>query len=169
MSQDDIVARARAMATRAHTGQVRKYTGEPYIIHPEEVAGIVAEAGLPPPVVAAAWLHDVIEDCGVTAEEIAAEISAEVARLVLEVTDVSRPGDGSRLVRKRLDRDHLATASAEGQSIKLADLISNTASIVERDPGFARVYLREKDELLEVLTRGHRGLYERAAAQARRR
>src|SRR5262245_5507236 len=123
MTQDDIVARARAMATRAHAKQVRKYTAEPYIVHPEEVARIVAEAGLPPAVVAAAWLHDVIEDCGVTADEIAAEVSPEVARLVLEVTDVSKPTDGTRAVRKRLDRDHLATASPEGQSIKLADLI----------------------------------------------
>jgi (p)ppGpp synthase/HD superfamily hydrolase len=169
MTDDDLIARARAMATRAHASQKRKYSGEPYIVHPEHVASILAETGLPASVVAAAWLHDVIEDCNVTSDEIASEVSPEVAQLVLEVTDISHPGDGNRQTRRRIDRDHLAKASAEGQSIKLADLISNTPSIVENDPDFARVYLREKDELLQVLTRGDRSLYRRAAALPRAR
>lgn len=166
-SETPLVARARAFATHAHAAQRRKYTGEPYIVHPEEVARIVADAGLPEAVIAAAWLHDVVEDCGVTGGELESEFGAEVARLVLEVTDVSRPEDGNRATRKALDRDHLASASAEGQSIKLADLISNTVSIVERDPHFATVYLREKRDLLEILTRGHPDLHRRASAQAR--
>jgi (p)ppGpp synthase/HD superfamily hydrolase len=147
---------------------VRKYTGEPHIVHPEAVARLVTEAGLPAAAIAAAWLHDVIEDCGVTADEIAAEVSLEVAHLVVELTDVSRPQDGIRRVRKALDRDHLAGASSAGQSIKLADLIDNTRSIVRHDPGFAKVYLRKKADLLKVLTKGHPMLRGRAQQPARR-
>ena len=158
-----IVERARSFAAKAHEGQVRKYTGEPYINHPAEVVGIMAPFDFHPRVLAAAWLHDTIEDCGVTADEIAFEFGPDVALLVLQVTDVSRPDHGNRAVRKVIDRDHLAKADYEGQSIKLADLISNTKSIVARDPDFAKVYLREKDELLEVLTRGHPELWRCAA------
>src|SRR5215213_10166794 len=118
-SDEQLVARAKAMATRAHAGQRRKYTGEPYIVHPEAVARLVADAGLPAAAIAAAWLHDVVEDCNVTADEIAEQISPEVARLVVELTDVSRPEHGIRRIRKAMDREHLARASPEGQSIKL--------------------------------------------------
>lgn len=83
------------------------------------------------------------------------DFGAAVAALVIEVTDVSRPSDGNRAARKAKDRDHLAKASPDAQTIKLADLISNTQSIVEHDPAFARVYLAEKEALLDVLTRGN--------------
>jgi hypothetical protein len=53
----------------------------------------------------------------------------------------------------------LAVASPEAQTIKLADLIDNTSSIVERDPDFARVYLYEQAELMKVLTKGNPFLY----------
>lgn len=56
----------------------------------------------------------------------------------------------------------LGAASAEGQTIKLADLIDNSDSILAHDPKFAAVYLREKKELLEVLTQGDAGLYRQA-------
>lgn len=85
-----------------------------------------------------------------------------VALLVIEVTDVSRLEDGNREVRKRLDREHLARSSHEGATIKLADLIDNTCSIVTYDKGFARSYLREKEALLEVLKHGHAELWGRA-------
>lgn len=163
MSEGYIIDRARALAERAHKGQVRKYTGEPYILHPAEVAGLIVSVDLPLGVIAAAWLHDVVEDCGTTREQIAQEVGEGVAALVMEVTDVSKPTDGNRAKRKAMDRDHLANASPEGQSIKLADIISNTTSIVERDPDFAKVYLREKRELLPLLRRGHPLLWAAAA------
>jgi (p)ppGpp synthase/HD superfamily hydrolase len=162
---DDLIERARAFAAKAHGQQRRKYTDEPYIAHPIEVSMLLMQVGCRPEAIAAGLLHDVVEDCGVTPEEIAAEFGADVARLVMEVTDVSRPEDGNRRIRKAIDRDHLAEASAEGQTIKLADLISNTAAIVPHDPDFATVYLREKRDLLEVLTRGHPELMRRAKEQ----
>lgn len=152
-----IVERAKIFATAAHTAvaQLRKYSGEPYIVHPAEVAGIVATVTHTPEMLAAAWLHDVVEDTGVTNEVIRAEFGAEVAELVGWLTDVSRPEQGNRAIRKAIDRAHSAMAPAEAQTIKLADLISNTRSIVAHDEKFARTYLEEKRLLLEVMTKGN--------------
>ena len=60
-----------------------------------------------------------------------------------------RPEDGNRAKRKAIDRDHVAKASRYGKVIKLADLIDNTRSIVEHDPNFAKVYLKEKEALIK--------------------
>jgi hypothetical protein len=65
-------------------------------------------------------------------------------------------------MRKTIDRQHLAGASARGQTIKLADLIDNCKDITQHDPGFARVYLDEMGALLEVLSRADEGLMRRA-------
>jgi (p)ppGpp synthase/HD superfamily hydrolase len=151
-----IVERARVFATAAHAavGQVRKYTFEPYIVHPAEVAKIVRDAGGSEAMVAAAWLHDTVEDTCVTIETIRAEFGVEVAELVGWLTDVSRPEHGNRAHRKALDRAHSAAAPAEAQTVKLADLIANTRSIMRHDVAFAKTYLEEKRLLLAVMTKG---------------
>lgn len=140
------------VALMCHRGQTRKYTGEPYVTHCAEVAAIVQQH-IPgnDEAIAAAWLHDVIEDCGLTRSYIASLFGDHVASLVTEVSDVSKPSDGNRAVRKALDREHYGRASPEGKAIKLADLISNTRSIVAHDPDFAKVYLAEKALLLPLL------------------
>ena len=151
-----IVERARIFATAAHASaaQLRKYTGEPYIVHPCEVASIVATVPHTQEMLAAAWLHDVVEDTGVTNEVIRAEFGDTVAELVGWLTDVSRPEQGNRAVRKAIDRAHSAMAPAQAQTVKLADLISNSRSIMQHDPEFARTYLQEKRLLLEVMNKG---------------
>jgi (p)ppGpp synthase/HD superfamily hydrolase len=161
-----MIERARVFATAAHAavGQVRKYTFEPYIVHPAEVAKIVKDAGGTEVMVAAAWLHDTVEDTGVTIETIRAEFGVEVAELVGWLTDVSRPEHGNRAHRKALDRAHSAAAPAEAQTVKLADLIANTRSIMAHDAAFAKTYLEEKRLLLAVMTKGDAGLM----AEARR-
>ena len=161
----DIIEKARVFATAAHAAaaQLRKYTNEPYIVHPTEVAGIIDNLeGSTAEMVAAAWLHDVVEDTGVTIEVIRKEFGTEVAELVGWLTDVSRPEQGNRATRKAIDRAHTAMAPAEAQTIKLADLISNCRSIKEHDEKFAKVYFEEKRLLLEVLTKGDRELWEHA-------
>jgi len=162
-----IVERARMFATAAHAavGQLRKYTFEPYIVHPAEVAAIVAEYGGTDAMIAAAWLHDTVEDTGVTSELIRKEFGDEVSELVGWLTDVSRPDHGNRSQRKAVDRAHTAAAPAAAQTIKLADLICNTKSIVEHDAKFAVTYLAEKRQLLEVMTKGDARLRERAREQ----
>lgn len=157
-----MIEEAFRFACCAHLGQKRKYTGCPYIEHPLAVAALVAAVEDDPEVVAAACLHDVVEDTPVSLEEIAQRFGARVAALVAEVTDVSRPQDGNRKVRKALDKEHLAAASPAAQSIKLADLIDNTSTIIYYDPVFAEVYMQEKRDLLKVLTRGNQALHDRA-------
>ena len=151
----NIVERARVFATAAHAavGQTRKYTGEPYVVHPIEVSELVASVNGTEAMVAAALLHDVLEDTGVTVDVLEEQFGSKVADLVLWLTDISRPKDGNRSARKALDRQHSAAAPAAAQTIKVADLISNTRSIIAHDPGFAKVYLEEKRLLLDVLTR----------------
>jgi (p)ppGpp synthase/HD superfamily hydrolase len=112
--------------------------------------------------VAAAYLHDTIEDCEVDADTIDVLFGEEVCALVKDLSDVSKPTDGNRRTRKDIDLAHTAKASPEAKTIKLADLISNTKSIVQYDPDFARVYLREKERLLEVLQDGHNLLFAEA-------
>jgi (p)ppGpp synthase/HD superfamily hydrolase len=159
--------RARTFATAAHAAvaQLRKYTNEPYIVHPAEVVQILKTRPHDPEMVAAAWLHDVVEDTGVSIEVIRAEFGSKVSDLVGWLTDVSRPEQGNRATRKAIDRAHTASAPAEAQTIKLCDLISNTRSIVEHDAEFARVYLAEKRLLLEVMTKADPELMRRARAQ----
>lgn len=160
-----LIARAREFAAMAHRHQTRKYTGEPYFVHCEEVALLLSKVGMRPEVVAAGYLHDTVEDCGVTRDQLVSEFGEAVATLVMEVTDVSKPSDGNRAARKGLDRDHLALASPEGMSVKLADLASNTRSITEHDPDFAAVYLREKAELMPLLAAGNAELHAMASRQ----
>ena len=160
-----IVEKARIFATAAHeaAGCVRKYTFEPYIVHPAEVVEILKTVPHTDAMLAAAWLHDVVEDTAVKLDTITVEFGPEISYLVYELTKKSKPEDGPRWKRKQIDRDWLSFVSPEAKTIKLADLISNTKSIVERDPEFAKVYLAEKRELLEILTQGDAVLYEQAA------
>lgn len=148
------VAAARELAVRWHAGQARKYSGDPYTVHCERVAALTAMVCPEPSVVAAAWLHDVLEDTDCPEREIKERCGTQALRLILEVTDISGPSDGNRSARKARDRQHLSFASAEGQTIKLADLIDNTMSIAFWDPDFSRTYLEELRELLNVLALG---------------
>jgi (p)ppGpp synthase/HD superfamily hydrolase len=166
---NEIERQALAFAAAAHESinQRRKYTGEPYIVHPIAVAEIVRSVPHTPEMIAAAYLHDVVEDTPVTIAEIRKEFGHQVGDLVDWLTDVSRPGDGNRRVRKQKDLRHSALASPEAKTIKLADLIDNTLSIRKHDPSFWQVYLREKLALLDVLKEGDPSLWRRAREQAR--
>ena len=154
--------KAIEFATKAHEGQIRKYTGELYIVHPLEVSDIVSSVEHTEEMLMAAVLHDTVEDTDTTIEDIDREFGSVVAQLVEELTDVSKPEDGNRAFRKALDREHSAQASAQGQTIKVADLISNTASITEHDPDFAKVYMKEKALLLQVLDLADKNLLKKA-------
>jgi len=142
-----------ALAAHAAVGQRRKYTNEPYIVHPVEVAGILKKIPHTDDMLAAAYLHDTLEDTGVTYGDLNEVFGTTVADMVLWLTDVSRPEDGNRATRKALDRQHIAAAPGDVQTIKVADLMSNTRSIAAYDVEFARVYLVEKNDLLKVLVR----------------
>jgi hypothetical protein len=160
----DLVSRARSFATEAHQriDQRRKYTHQPYQEHLKAVAGLVAEVTDDPEMLAAAWLHDTVEDTPATFGDIEREFGAAVRDLVADLTDVSSPSDGNRDVRKAVDRQHTARASSRAKTVKLADLIDNCRDICAHDPRFARVYLTEAAALLEVLDDGDATLFRRA-------
>ena len=160
---ESIVDRALAFATIAHGEQKRKYSGEPYIVHPIEVMEIVKTVPHDEAMLAAALLHDVVEDTEVTIAEVRQAFGDDVASLVDDLTDVSKPEDGNRKARKALDREHSAQSSPRAQTVKLADLISNSSDILENDPKFAKIYLAEKELLLKVLTQGDPTLHEKAS------
>jgi (p)ppGpp synthase/HD superfamily hydrolase len=147
--------KALEFARYHHRAQVRKYTREPYVNHLIEVAELVTRYGVKDAVVAAALLHDILEDTNVTAEELGKEFGPRILTLVLEVTELSKPEDGNRARRKEIDRLHFSKASPEGQTIKLADLWSNSVSILAHDPSFAKVFFREATLMLEVLDEGN--------------
>lgn len=147
--------KAVKFAEQAHgsIGQTRKYSGEPYIVHPLHVMHILSRYSSQPvsaAMLAAAACHDCVEDTHVTLDQIKAELGSEVAELVNWLTNVSKPEHGNRRVRKALDLAHTQAAPAHAKSIKCADLISNAVSITNHDPGFARVWLREMEQILDV-------------------
>lgn len=149
-----------AMAAHAAVGQKRKYTGEDYIVHPIEVCDLLQYAKFSNDEMrAAALLHDVVEDTQVTLDLIRKEFGKCVETLVEGLTDISKTEDGNRAVRKEIDRQHTAKQSAACKTIKLADLISNSRSILKYDKDFAKVYLKEKELLLEVLQEGDETLW----------
>lgn len=162
----DLVQRARHHASQAHgrIDQRRRYSNQPYEVHLKSVATLVASVGGDEEMVAAAWLHDTVEDTPVTLEELERTFGPGVASLVDQLTDVSRPHHGNRAARKAIDRAHLAQASPRAQTVKLADLIDNARDICKHDRDFAAVFLQEMAALLPLLGEGDA----RLMAQARK-
>ena len=156
-----LIQRARQFATKAHKSMDhrRKYTHAPYSEHLQNVANLVASITDDPETLAAAWLHDVVEDTPTSLEDVESAFGESVANLVDCLTDVSKPSDGNRAVRKEIDRQHLAQASPRAKTIKLADLIDNCRDICKHNKKFAVVYLQEMAALLQVLTDGDPKLY----------
>ena len=153
-------------AREVHAAQRRKYTNNPYTDHLAEVAGIVATVAPPDfadMMVSVAWLHDCVEDHGVTVQSLRAAFGDAVADGVRLLSDLEK---GNRAERKAMSRDRLGNAPGWVQTIKCADLISNTSSIVMHDPKFAAVYLKEKRLLLARLTDADQRLLALARMQA---
>lgn len=183
--QSRLFATALVAACEYHKDQTRKYSGDPYIVHPIEVAETLLSSlpDLTPTVrvdmACAALLHDVVEDCGATFNEIESVFGVEVRNLVYWLTDITPKSVGNRRVRKELEAERVANAPIRAQLIKLCDFISNTSSIVENDPGFARVYLSEKERCLSrmrsvwvsrydkegFMSEHHKALFDRAQKQ----
>ena len=145
-----------------HGDQKRKYTNEPYWYHPVEVFEIVKSVEHTDDMLIASLLHDVVEDTKIEIGEIREIFGDDVADLVFMLTNYVTKDSGNRRYRKNIELAKLANSSNEAQTIKLADIISNISSIVERDPEFAKKYVLEKKELLNVLKYGDKSLYKKA-------
>jgi guanosine-3',5'-bis(diphosphate) 3'-pyrophosphohydrolase len=131
-SQVGLLLRALAFAAHKHRDQRRKNKdASPYINHPIAAANAISnEGGIDDPVVlAAALLHDTIEDTDTTYDELVREFGKEIAAIVLEVTDdKSLPKDE----RKRLQIAHAARRSPKAKLVKLADKICNLRDVAVR-------------------------------------
>lgn len=131
--QHEGLARAVAFAAYAHEGQCRKGTTLPYILHPMEAASIAATMTGDPEVLMAALLHDVVEDCGVTEEELRARFGDRVAGLVMAETEEKDPdAQGSWQRRKLRAINHLRAATREEMILTLSDKLSNLRAM-DRD------------------------------------
>ena len=128
----ELLDRAIVFAVRAHAGTERRGKGYPYIVHPLEAVGIVATMTSDQELLAAAALHDTVEDTDVTVEQIRAEFGDRIAALVAEETD-EIPGQASEEntwhARKRATIDRLSKASREAKMVALGDKLSNMRAI----------------------------------------
>jgi len=168
-----VLDKVREFADRAHGEQCRKYTNERYIVHPVRVMEICREYTEKTAVLAAALLHDVLEDTGTTGDDLFEFLSGimgyssakKTLHLVEELTDEyekrSYP-QWNRDKRKYMEAERLSRVSAEAQTIKYADIVDNTPEIAENDPQFARRYLHEAETLLNKMTKGNQKLRHRA-------
>ena len=129
----DLVQRAERFARVCHFGQFRKGAArEPYTIHLEEVSSLVKKWGGSDEAIAAAWLHDTIEDCPPTSyEDLVRLFGKQAANLVAELTDdKSLP----KQIRKELQIENAPKKSPEAALIKLADKSSNVGALADSPP-----------------------------------
>jgi len=153
---------ALEFATEMHEGQVRKYTGEEYIMHPIAVADLVEEyldEQVEPEefvmaAIAIALLHDTVEDTPATEENILERFGAEIAEGVWYLTKTPN-FVGNRAFRKKLCETRLSQAPYMVRVIKTFDMFHNSLSIQEHDPKFWELFQQETVELLEAMGTQH--------------
>ncbi len=124
---------ALVLAARAHREQLRKGTDIPYIVHPSQVAIILLRHGFDEDLAIAGLLHDTVEDCDVSLDEIRAAFGSDVADLVDSVTEKKSEGGHKRpwRVRKEEMLAHLAHAGARTAALKAADSLHNGACTLD--------------------------------------
>ncbi|MBY0062033.1 MULTISPECIES: HD domain-containing protein [Priestia] len=123
-----IIKEARKYAEDAHGGQMRKLSDKPYIVHPINVGDILEKAGFSKEVIAAAYLHDAVEDTNVTLKEIGQKFGLEVAEIVEAHTeDKSKSWEE----RKQHTIQTVKTASLEVKALIVADKLDNLRSLKE--------------------------------------
>lgn len=138
-------------ANECHYNQVRKYSGLPYIIHPMRVMGEVAFYTNNIDVLMAAVLHDIIEDCGITYEQIKLFLGETTANLVQELTNPSKGSKEPREIRKAMDREHIKQASYWAKVIKAIDRTDNLRDMYSAPKDFLKKYCYESNLLVGVL------------------
>lgn len=172
---EEILDKITDFGDRAHGEQLRKYVPDRYMVHPVRVMEQLKQYTSDITILAAALLHDVLEDTPVTEREISAFLSAlmnpvevdKTVQLVLDLTDVYVKQDFPKLnrrTRKAKEIERLITISPEAQTIKYADILDNTSEISDNDPSFANIYLSESLAILHKLDRGDAELRQKAIA-----
>ena len=142
----ELLDRAIIFAVKAHAGTERRGKGFPYIVHPMEAVEIVATITPDQELLAAAALHDTVEDTDVTIDQIREEFGERIANLVASESDVMIQGvneEDSWHARKQAAIDRLARAPHDAKIVALGDKLSNMRAI-------ARDYAVKGDELWKI-------------------
>jgi len=142
----ELLDRAIIFAVKAHAGTERRGKGFPYIVHPMEAMEIVATITPDQEMLAAAALHDTVEDTDITIERIRDEFGERIANLVASESDVVVEGvseEDSWHARKQAAMDRLAAAPRDAKIVALGDKLSNMRAI-------ARDYAVKGDELWKI-------------------
>jgi len=167
-SMTDLQAKLFDFVKRKHADQKRKYTGDPYHTHLYNVAELVNL--YEPNCYEIALCHDLFEDTSCNFTELYKVMTEagysrneayDVCTCVTELTDVYTAKDYpyfNRAKRKQLEATRLGKISPRSMNVKYADLIDNTASIIAHDTGFAKIYLKEKSDILLQMTGGNKAL-----------
>ena len=141
-----LLDRAIVFAVKAHSGTERRGKGFPYIVHPLEAMEIVSTITADQELLAAAVLHDTVEDTEVTEEQIRKEFGDRVASIVASESDTFEEGvkeEDSWHVRKQAAIERLASASMDAKIVALGDKLSNMRAI-------ARDYSKVGDRLWDL-------------------
>lgn len=139
----ELLDRAIIFAVKAHADTERRGKGYPYIVHPMEAVEIVATMTADQELLAAAILHDTVEDTEVTVEQLRAEFGERIASLVADESDVMPEGmteEASWHQRKQAAIDRLSKASHDAKMVAMGDKLSNMRAI-------ARDYAEIGDEI----------------------
>jgi len=166
MTNLEILDKIIEFADHAHGDQMRKYTPDRYIVHPVRVMRTCSQYTDSLPVLAAAVLHDVLEDTPYTQNDLSVFLSNYMSeeeqsltlQLVTELTDVYIKKDFpdlNRFQRKKKELNRLKEIRPEAQTIKYADIIDNATEISQSDPDFAGRYLQECYDIAFALTKGN--------------
>jgi GTP pyrophosphokinase len=130
-ADEDLLRRAYLFSAREHRGQIRK-SGEPYLVHPLEVANILAELKLDPVCIATGLLHDIVEDTETTVEDIEEYFGPEIAHLVDGLTKISKLDHASSEERQALNMRKMLLAMVDDVRVvlvKLADRLHNMRTL----------------------------------------
>lgn len=134
-----------------HAGKMRKFSKEPYSVHPIRVAETLKQMNENNNLIKAAYLHDTIEDTNTTFEEISEKFGLKVANLVKELTSdqsaIKEMGKAQYLTKK------MNSMSMEALTLKLADRLDNVSDLNASDLEFTRKYLKETQFILDHLKR----------------
>ena len=162
----EILDKVTAFAAEAHKGQRRKYAPEDYIMHPVRVMETCRKYTGDISTLAAALLHDVLEDTAVGTGAMHTFLltvmnrddAAKTLQLVTELTDIYTKSAWPRMnrrSRKNREANRLSKSSEQAQTVKYADIIDNSKEMSLQDPDFGLVYLRECAVLLREMNKGN--------------
>lgn len=151
-----MIEKARIFAEKAHEGQKRKLTGEPFFNHVCRVATLVEKFTRNPDIISAAYLHDTVEDCNIQTTSLEVDFNLVVASIVDELTNVYTKEaypDLGRKERKKQEHKRIAKISYSAKLIKLCDRIDNLWDFKKNEPEYGKdfYYIKESRELLEAL------------------